>query len=125
MPGNPFRIGERVRGAWFTDRADEVRTVTRAMTDRGRLLLWGPRDPVFGDRYLDDLIDRLPRADVHRFEGASHLLAEDADHAAREHRALTRLEERRRLEHARELARIEGAHLDEVALTVHRRSASL
>ncbi|EYR63729.1 hydrolase, partial [Actinotalea ferrariae CF5-4] len=45
------------------------------------LLLWGPRDPVFGDRYLDDLIDRLPRADVHRFEGASHLLAEDVDHA--------------------------------------------
>lgn len=45
------------------------------------LLLWGPRDPVFGDRYLDDLLDRLPRADVHRFEGASHLLAEDVDHA--------------------------------------------
>jgi acyl-CoA synthetase (AMP-forming)/AMP-acid ligase II/pimeloyl-ACP methyl ester carboxylesterase len=45
------------------------------------LLLWGPRDPVFGDRYLDDLVDRLPRADVHRFEGASHLLAEDVDHA--------------------------------------------
>ena len=40
---NPFRIGERVRGAWFIDRADEVRTVTRAMTDRGRLLLWRPR----------------------------------------------------------------------------------
>ena len=34
------------------------------------LLLWGPRDPIFGDRYLDDLIDRLPHADVHRFEGA-------------------------------------------------------
>jgi flagellar FliJ protein len=46
-------------------------------------------------------------------------------HAAREHRALTRLEERRREEHARELARVEGAHMDEVALTVHRRSASL
>ncbi|WP_225755696.1 alpha/beta fold hydrolase [Actinotalea sp. Marseille-Q4924] len=45
------------------------------------LLLWGPRDPVFGDRYLDDLLDRLPRADAHRFEGASHLLAEDVDHA--------------------------------------------
>ena len=45
-------------------------------------------------------------------------------HAAREHRALTRLEERRRAEHAREVARIEGAHMDEVALTVHRRGAS-
>jgi flagellar export protein FliJ len=45
-------------------------------------------------------------------------------HAAREHRALTRLEERRRADHARELARIEGAQMDEIALAVHRRSAS-
>ncbi|PCN48634.1 hydrolase [Curtobacterium sp. 'Ferrero'] len=43
------------------------------------LLLWGPRDPVFLERYLDDLADRLPHADVHRFEGAGHLLPEDAD----------------------------------------------
>ncbi|MFB0833105.1 alpha/beta fold hydrolase [Arthrobacter halodurans] len=43
------------------------------------LLLWGPKDPVFSDRYLRDLIDRLPGADVHRFEGAGHLLAEDRD----------------------------------------------
>jgi flagellar FliJ protein len=44
-------------------------------------------------------------------------------HAAREHRALTRLEERRRAEHAVVAARVEGAHMDEVALTAHRRSA--
>ncbi|MCC3269936.1 alpha/beta fold hydrolase [Arthrobacter gengyunqii] len=43
------------------------------------LLLWGPKDPVFSDRYLRDLMDRLPQADVHRFEGASHLLPEDVD----------------------------------------------
>lgn len=42
------------------------------------LLLWGPRDPIFSDRYLDDLADRLPHARVHRFEGAGHLVAEDA-----------------------------------------------
>ncbi|UFU01697.1 alpha/beta fold hydrolase [Ruania suaedae] len=42
------------------------------------LLLWGPRDPIFGDRYLDDLLYRLPHARVHRFEGAGHLVAEDA-----------------------------------------------
>lgn len=42
-------------------------------------MMWGPRDPIFGDRYLDDLTDRLPQADVHRFEGAGHLLAEDVD----------------------------------------------
>ena len=45
------------------------------------LMLWGPRDPIFSDRYLDDLIDRIPHADVHRFEGAGHLLAEDVDYA--------------------------------------------
>ena len=44
--------------------------------------------------------------------------------AAREHRALTRLEERQREEHALENARIEGAVMDELALTVHRRSAA-
>ncbi|MGC0249598.1 alpha/beta fold hydrolase [Pseudactinotalea sp. Z1748] len=43
------------------------------------LLLWGPRDPVFAERYLRDLRARLPQADVHRFEGAGHLLPEEAD----------------------------------------------
>ncbi|BCW54987.1 acyl-CoA synthetase [Arthrobacter sp. StoSoilB19] len=43
------------------------------------LMLWGPRDPIFSDRYLKDLITRLPHADVHRYEGAGHLLAEDRD----------------------------------------------
>jgi acyl-coenzyme A synthetase/AMP-(fatty) acid ligase/pimeloyl-ACP methyl ester carboxylesterase len=45
------------------------------------LMLWGPRDPIFGDRYLDDLADRLPDADVHRFEGAGHMIAEEVDYA--------------------------------------------
>ncbi|WJL94858.1 alpha/beta fold hydrolase [Microbacterium sp. ET2] len=45
------------------------------------LMLWGPRDPIFGDRYLDDLVDRMPGAHVHRFEGAGHLIAEDRDYA--------------------------------------------
>lgn len=46
------------------------------------LMLWGPLDPIFSDRYLDDLVDRLPHAQVHRFEGAGHLLAEDVDYAS-------------------------------------------
>ncbi|OMH28349.1 hydrolase [Tersicoccus phoenicis] len=46
------------------------------------LLLWGPDDPIFADRYLRDLIDRRPHADVHRFEGAGHLVVEDAPVAA-------------------------------------------
>ncbi|AXJ11222.1 alpha/beta fold hydrolase [Arthrobacter sp. PM3] len=46
------------------------------------LMLWGPRDPIFSDRYLKDLIGRLPHAQVHRFEGAGHLVAEDRDIAS-------------------------------------------
>ena len=45
-------------------------------------MMWGPKDPVFSDRYLRDLLTRLPHADVHRFEGASHLVQEDRDIAA-------------------------------------------
>jgi len=52
-----------------------------AALDVPALLLWGPRDPVFRDRYLDDLTDRLPQARVHRYEGAGHLVAEDVDWA--------------------------------------------
>ncbi|MFF1254778.1 alpha/beta fold hydrolase [Pseudarthrobacter sp. NPDC058329] len=46
------------------------------------LMLWGPRDPIFSDRYLKDLTGRLPHAEVHRFEGAGHLVAEDRDIAS-------------------------------------------
>jgi acyl-coenzyme A synthetase/AMP-(fatty) acid ligase/pimeloyl-ACP methyl ester carboxylesterase len=53
-----------------------------ALADVPVLLLWGPRDPVFSDRYLHDLIERLPHAQVHRFEGAGHLVVEDRDLAA-------------------------------------------
>ncbi|MCY0905492.1 alpha/beta fold hydrolase [Arthrobacter sp. H14-L1] len=56
----------------------EVSEGIRAL-DVPALLLWGPKDPVFSDQYLRDLLDRLPQADVHRFEGAGHLLPEDRD----------------------------------------------
>jgi acyl-coenzyme A synthetase/AMP-(fatty) acid ligase/pimeloyl-ACP methyl ester carboxylesterase len=45
------------------------------------LMLWGPNDPIFSDRYLDDLVNRIPHADVHRFEGAGHLIAEERPYA--------------------------------------------
>ena len=48
-----------------------------ALADVPALLVWGPRDPVFGQRYLDDLLRRLPHADVQRYPGASHLVLED------------------------------------------------
>jgi len=41
------------------------------------LLLWGGRDPVFHDRFLADLLERAPHADVHRFAEAAHLVALD------------------------------------------------
>jgi acyl-coenzyme A synthetase/AMP-(fatty) acid ligase/pimeloyl-ACP methyl ester carboxylesterase len=49
-----------------------------ALADVPVLLLWGPRDPVFSDLYLRDLIGRLPHADVHRYVGSSHFVPEDA-----------------------------------------------
>lgn len=68
----PFRPGHPSRPVQEAI-ADGTRTL-----DVPALLLWGPRDPVFGERYLADLRERLPQADVHRYEGASHLLPEDA-----------------------------------------------
>ena len=59
--------------------ADAVRDLGTA-GDVPALLQWGPRDPVFRDRYLDDLAHRLPGAQVHRYEGAGHLVAEDVDY---------------------------------------------
>jgi len=52
-----------------------------AELDVPALMLWGPKDPIFSDRYLDDLIERLPHADVHRFEGAGHMIAEERPYA--------------------------------------------
>ncbi|PPF40314.1 hydrolase [Pseudoclavibacter sp. AY1H1] len=52
-----------------------------AALDVPALLLWGPRDPIFTDLYLGDLMRRLPHAEVHRFEGAGHFIAEDTPYA--------------------------------------------
>ncbi|RKT36363.1 acyl-CoA synthetase (AMP-forming)/AMP-acid ligase II [Microbacterium sp. AG1240] len=45
------------------------------------LLLRGPTDPVFLEKHLEDLTRRMPWADVHRFEGAGHLLVEERPYA--------------------------------------------
>jgi flagellar FliJ protein len=79
---------------------------------------------------MQTYIERTQRAeqaaalDLDRREAEVHARRDALVHAAREHRALTRLEQRRRAEHAQQAARIEGAVMDEVALTVHRRSVS-
>lgn len=54
-----------------------VREGLADLADVPVLLVWGPRDPVFTERYLRDLLARLPHADVHRYDGASHLVLED------------------------------------------------
>jgi len=89
----PYRTPDRRRGIGGfvadipTDAAHpshrELRRIASGVAELRvpALLLWGPADPIFGDRYLDDLADRLPQADVHRFEGAGHLLAEDRPYA--------------------------------------------
>ncbi|MGO4533571.1 alpha/beta fold hydrolase [Leifsonia sp. 2MCAF36] len=63
----------------FTE-LDRIATGVAALTVPA-LILWGPRDPVFGEVYLRDLLERMPHADVHRFEGAGHLIAEEVDYA--------------------------------------------
>jgi acyl-coenzyme A synthetase/AMP-(fatty) acid ligase/pimeloyl-ACP methyl ester carboxylesterase len=68
----PFAEGHPSRPA-VEAIADGIRTL-----DVPALLLWGPRDPVFGEKYLADLRERLPHAELHRYEGASHLVTEDA-----------------------------------------------
>lgn len=42
------------------------------------LLVWGGEDPVFHDRFLRDLRQRAPRADVERIEKTGHLVPFDA-----------------------------------------------
>jgi pimeloyl-ACP methyl ester carboxylesterase len=56
---------------------ERIAAATSAL-DVPALLLWGPRDPVFGEHFLNDLLQRIPHAQLHRYEGASHLVLEDA-----------------------------------------------
>lgn len=74
----PFRVQDPSHPA--------LEAITAGITgwDVPALLLWGPRDPVFGEQYLRDLLGRLPRADLHRYAGASHLLPEDAPRYAQD-----------------------------------------
>ena len=70
-------------------RLDAVATGLEVLADTPVLLLWGPADPVFSDRYLHDFEARLPHARVHRVEGASHLTPEDTDLAGAVRRFVT------------------------------------
>jgi acyl-coenzyme A synthetase/AMP-(fatty) acid ligase/pimeloyl-ACP methyl ester carboxylesterase len=67
----PFAPGHPTRPV-----VDEI-AARLARLDVPALLVWGPRDPVFGEAYLDNLRRRLPHASVQRFAKASHLVMED------------------------------------------------
>lgn len=50
-----------------------------AASQKPVLLLWGAKDPVFLDRYQHDLLQRVDNIEIHRYNTAGHLLAEDRD----------------------------------------------
>ena len=56
---------------------DAVAAGCERLQDVPALMVWGSRDPIFGQRYLEDLLRRLPHADVQRYTDASHLVLED------------------------------------------------
>ena len=58
---NPFRIGERVTGPFFTNRTEELRRVLRALREPSRLLVYGPRR--FGKSSVLEMAGGRARAD--------------------------------------------------------------
>ena len=107
-------MGERVAGAFAAQRAASAGAPTSAA------------DLAAHQAYLE-------RMEQVRAAGQRDLARQDAEvgarrdalrEAARQRQTLERLKERRRADHARAAARAEGAVLDEIALTQHRRSAS-
>lgn len=64
------------------------------------------------------------RLDLDRHDAEVGARRDALREAARQRQTLERLKQRRRADHERELARAEGAVLDEIASTQHRRSAS-
>ncbi|GAB48887.1 putative fatty-acid--CoA ligase [Mobilicoccus pelagius NBRC 104925] len=77
----PTRPGDPTR-ATMTALADGLTALGQEPDPVPVLLLRGPKDPVFSEDHLRDLRRRLPHADVHRYEGASHLVLEDAPRTA-------------------------------------------
>jgi len=58
---------------------DGIAEQIKSLSQVPALLLWGPRDKVFSDLYLQDLEMRLPQASVHRYPLAAHFVTEDTN----------------------------------------------
>jgi cis-3-alkyl-4-acyloxetan-2-one decarboxylase len=48
------------------------------LAERPFLIFWGERDFIFNGRFLEEWIQRVPKATVHRFADAGHYVLEDA-----------------------------------------------
>lgn len=143
-----FRL-ERVRA--LRERSEDLakQELAGALSHRAsceeRLRSYGAEVDVARDRQRDlaavtvsaqDLIARqqyLERVERNRVQGQQELVHSESQvdarraslvEAARERQALERLKERSRRTHMQKLARVEGAAMDEIALTLHRRRAS-
>ena len=96
-----WAIGDFVEDIPFTP--DHPSAVTLATIAAGvaqlhetpTLLVWGARDPIFGDVFLRDLQRRLPHAATHRYPDAGHMVPEDKDVAGLVFSWLTSLDETR------------------------------
>ena len=61
---------------------DEVgREMTARFGDKPALLVWGAKDWVFDDHFLQGFQDRLPQAETLRFPGGGHYILEDETEA--------------------------------------------
>lgn len=107
-------MGEQAAGAFAAQRAASADEATSA------------RDLVAHQAYLERMEQarEAGQLDLDRHDAEVGARRDALREAARERQALERLKERRRADHARAVARAEGALLDEIALTQHRRSAS-
>ena len=76
--------------------------------------------------YLEraEKVHQAGRRELHRHELELNRRREALTEAARERQALERLKDRRRRDHEREAARLEGLALDEIAINGFRRNAA-
>jgi flagellar FliJ protein len=117
-------VAHHERGAEALQAAAE--RVARARQDRRTTAEATGADLLAMQAYIErtQRAQQIAELDLDRREAEVDARRHALVHAAREHRALTRLEQRRRAEHAQQAARYDGAVMDEVALGVHRRSVS-
>jgi flagellar FliJ protein len=107
-------MGEEVAGAFATQRAAAAGGSSSAA------------DLLAAQAYLERMeqAHETGQLDLDRYDAEVGARADALREAARQRQALERLKERRRADHERAVARAEGAVLDEIGSTQHRRSAS-